>query len=151
MSPRPLFKIRGVQFVRPWLPTTHPQFFFIYRWTMAYHLVCGVMLLVPGGDSNPAIRPHATGETALMYLMSLAIGAGMYVGLHLTTFTVSRVCLALGFIWAGMRLALVSVAWLQGVPTALSIPNLGLIVALHVSQAREPPANPLSAQQRAGS
>lgn len=132
---------------KPALLEDHPNFFFIYFWTMLFHVALALIGLFGKGSNfaSPAlasVNDFASPRT--WGLVSTCIAVGMFVGLWRTRFTVSRVCLAAGATLCLTRMLLIALPLLshrtaQGLS---GLPVWGLATMLHLSQTSEPPRNP---------
>lgn len=137
----------GIMLKRPALLQDHPNFFFIYFFTMCFHIALALIGIFGKGSNfaSPALAsvndfasPRAWG------LVSAGIALGMFVGLWRSHFTLSRICLATGATLTATRMCLIALPLLshhtaQGLS---GLPAWGLLTALHLSQTSEPPRNP---------
>lgn len=140
-------------FVKPWLPTSHRNFFIIYAATTIYHVWCGLnALLGPGRwfeiDSLKFVNEVA--DPVIWGVFNLLIAAALYINLHLRDFRFARVALGVGLAWVMLRFLLIALGWATGEDIANSLPNLFLCGAVHVAQTLEPPVNPATLGRRNG-
>jgi hypothetical protein len=136
--------------IRPWLPRSHPNFFLIYTGTLVFHLWCAVNGFF-GPDrwwdfpvyryTNLALHPYGWA------IWNLVVAMVMFAGLHLRTFTWSRVALGVGSAWVWARVILFAAAWqTENADVGTAVPVYLLTGILHISQILEPPVNPQSAK-----
>lgn len=126
----------------PSLARTHPNFFFIYAATAAFHLAIGYQQMSAPERYTSAsfakvieVAPMASWGFAHLCVFGLLL-VGAY-----SAFTVGRVGLAAGLFLCLSRGLLLEAA---DAPAGSSLVIFLLIAALHYSQAAEPPVNPLT-------
>ena len=129
----------------PPLRYSHPNFFVVYAATAFFHLVFGLMhWLEPGRFAGPVyelcywvmpVKAWGTASVLVWLLMTLGV---------FWSFTYARIGLAVGFFLTLSRGLLIEMADPEAIGAGLLA--WGLIAMQHLSQLREPPANPLSAR-----
>lgn len=134
--------------VRPWLPTSHRNFFVIYTATILFNLWTGLNGVF-GPDKHfqgPLFEPvNNVADHHIWGAAYLTVALGLYGGLHLRTFRGCRIFLAIGFALSLFRLSLFTTVYLWGnASVGNTLSNLFLCVAVHLAQTLEPPINPAS-------
>lgn len=134
--------------VRPWLHRSHPNFAVALYSTAIFHVWSGYNGLFTARSTAPAlVRVDQFASPRTWGYASLVVAVVIGVGLCRSTFTVTRIGLAVGLAVMLCRMALVvQASMLDKVAIGNGAATLFVVCANHLAQTLEPPVNPMSSR-----